>query len=350
MNKQQTVKWITVFLLTLLCGICVGLLLPCGHPPQEAMVENAKAPLQNAPQPMAAAVFAQSGATLASSTPNPTFSTESKQLSADESKNENLFAIELIPSQSLAPATLTPPAATAVSSVSPAPALGDFRIEFIGSNAVGTGKRVFIYHTHTYEAYEQVKEDPYRSTQQWRTEDNEHNVVRVGKELSQILRSMGIEVVHDTTAYEPPNLSSAYTRSLAMLERRRTAGEKYDLYIDLHRDAFSGKKLDTNTVTLGGVEVAKLMLLIGKGEGQTSLGFDERPDWQSNLKIAQAMTDALCAQADGLCKEVRLKSGRFNQHISVGCLLVEVGNNRNTLAQALAAMPYLADTIAEVLK
>ncbi|MEG0270689.1 MAG: hypothetical protein RR821_10620, partial [Clostridia bacterium] len=80
MNKQQTVKWITVFLLTLLCGICVGLLLPCGHPPQKTMVEGAKSPLQNAPQPMAAAVFAQNDATLTSETPSPALSTESKQL------------------------------------------------------------------------------------------------------------------------------------------------------------------------------------------------------------------------------------------------------------------------------
>lgn len=62
------------------------------------------------------------------------------------------------------------------------------------------------------------------------------------------------------------------------------------------------------------------------------------------------ITDSVNTQASGLCKNVRLKSGRFNQHIATGCMLVEAGNNRNTLAEALAAMPYLADAIMEALK
>jgi hypothetical protein len=54
--------------------------------------------------------------------------------------------------------------------------------------------------------------------------------------------------------------------------------------------------------------------------------------------MAQAITDALNEQAQGLCKEVRIKSGRFNQHVADCCILVEAGNNRNTLAEVLAAM------------
>ena len=57
-----------------------------------------------------------------------------------------------------------------------------------------------------------------------------------------------------------------------------------------------------NTVNDGGVEAAKLMLLIGKGEGQTSEGFDQRPAWEANLAIAREVTDDLNAQVDGLCR------------------------------------------------
>ena len=45
-----------------------------------------------------------------------------------------------------------------------------------------------------------------------------------------------------------------------------------------------------------------------------------------------------------------LKPGRFTQHVAPACVLVEAGNNRNTLAEVLAAMPYLADAIAKVLE
>ena len=52
---------------------------------------------------------------------------------------------------------------------------------------------------------------------------------------------------------------------------------------------------------------------------------------------------------DGLCRDVCIKTGRYNQHVAVGCVLVEAGNNRNTLEEVLAAMPYLADAILKAL-
>jgi len=211
-------------------------------------------------------------------------------------------------------------------------------------------KRVLIYHTHTYEAFEQVEDSWYQETEQWRTADSAHNMIRVGEELTALLRALGVEVVHDTTAFEPPALSTAYTRSLEMLERRVAGGERYDLYIDLHRDAYSASYGGGNTVSIGGADVAKLMLLIGKGEGVTGQGYDVKPDWEKNLAIAQTITDDLNSQAKGLCRDVHIKTGRFNQHIAPACVLVEAGNNKNTLKEVLAAMPYLADAIAKTLE
>jgi len=211
-------------------------------------------------------------------------------------------------------------------------------------------KRVLIYHSHTYEAFAQVDGNRYQETETWRTADSAHNMIRVGEELAALLRSLGIQVTHDVTAFEPPSLSSAYTRSLAMLEKRIADGENYDLYIDLHRDAYAASYGGGNTVSVAGTDVAKLMLLIGKGEGAIGQGYDVRPDWQANLAIAQAVTDELNSHTPGLCRDVCIKSGRFNQHIAPACILVEAGNNRNTLSEVLAAMPYLADAIAQVLQ
>lgn len=223
-----------------------------------------------------------------------------------------------------------------------------FSIEVVGTQDQKKGS-ILIYHTHTYEAYEQTQ-DRYVETEKWRTADEKHNVVRVGEELCRLLRALGYTVEHDRNAYEPPNLSSSYARSLAMLEKRAQDGESYDLYIDLHRDAYTASQSGSNHVNIGGQETARLMLLIGKGEGQTSEGFAQKPDWESNLALANAITDAINDQANGLCKGVRLKNGRFNQHIAPRCVLVEVGNNRNTLSQALSSLPYLADAIAGALE
>jgi len=220
-----------------------------------------------------------------------------------------------------------------------------FAIEVLNID-VPQPRRVLIYHTHTYEAFEQLDDDRYQETEKWRTADSEHNMIRVGEELAALLRALGLEVTHDATAFEPPVLSTAYTRSLEMLEKRAQAGETYDLYIDLHRDAYAASYGGSNTVSIGGTDVAKLMLLIGKGEGVTGQGYDVKPDWEANLAIAQAITDDLNQQASGLCRDVCLKPGRFNQHVAPSCILIEAGNNLNTLPQVLAAMPYLADAIA----
>ena len=129
-----------------------------------------------------------------------------------------------------------------------------------------------------------------------------------------------------------------------MLEERTGAGEEYDLYIDLHRDAVASSSTIRRTVNIGGEDCARFMMLIGKGEG-----YDEKPDWRANYAIAESLTDSLNAQAEGLCRDICVKTGRFNQHIAPRCVLIECGTNDNTLEQVIAAVPYLAEAIRETL-
>jgi stage II sporulation protein P len=120
------------------------------------------------------------------------------------------------------------------------------------------------------------------------------------------------------------------------------AGDKFDLYIDMHRDAYTDGQVQT--CSYGGESAAKLMVLIGSGEN-----FNVKPFYQENYAFALSLTDAVNAVCPGLCRDVMVKTGRYNQHIGVDSILVEVGNNRNTLEQALASMPALADAIEKVL-
>ena len=208
--------------------------------------------------------------------------------------------------------------------------------------------RVLLYHTHTWEAYEMTPETQYAPTETWRTRDERYNMIRIGEALAQALEALGFAVEHDKTAFEPPNLSSAYTRSLEMIKERLARGEQYDYIFDVHRDAYSGPYNGANSVQAEGKRIAYVMMLVGKGTGATNSGFDERPDWPKNLDLAQRITDSMNAQVKGVSREVKIKPGRFNQHVSTGALLVEVGNNKNTLEEALAACPVIAQAIAEV--
>lgn len=208
--------------------------------------------------------------------------------------------------------------------------------------------RVLIYHTHTWEAYEMAEGARYTPTETWRTKDEAHNMIRIGEELAHELEARGFAVVHDQTAFEPPNLSAAYVRSLEMIEERLDAGETYDYIFDVHRDAYSGLYNGSNTVEVNGTRAAYVMLLVGKGTGETGAGFDERPDWPKNLALAEQITAQMNGLAPGISRDVKIKPGRFNQHVSTSALLIEVGNNKNTLAEALASCPIIAQAIADV--
>lgn len=263
-----------------------------------------------------------------------------------------VFSVEVAPDTPLPSPTGTPePTALPEPEVTPTPTAEDtmMRVEVIRKTApppAWAGKRVLIYHTHTWEAYEQVEAAPYRETEKWRTKDDSCNVVAVGNALTAGLQALGLSVTHDTTAFEPPNLDDAYARSLDMLERRAEAGESYDLYIDLHRDALSASSTIRRTVEIGGMECARFMVLVGKG---TTGGYDVKPDWEANLLIAQRITSSLNGQHEGLARDVKIKTGRFNQHVADCCVLIECGVNTNTLEQVMNGVPYLAQAIADAL-
>lgn len=239
-------------------------------------------------------------------------------------------------------------AALAGQATAPAMAEGDvptLQVEVIRTTPqLQVGKSVLIYHTHTWEAFEQVEGNRYQETEKWRTKDNTANMVAVGDALAAALMAQGCTVVHDATAFEPPDLSTAYQRSLSMLEERLAAGESYDLYIDLHRDAVSAASDLKRTVLVGGEEVARFMVLVGKGQA-----YEVKPDWEANYAIAEKLTQSMNRQVDGLCRPVAVKTGRYNQHIAPRCVLIECGLNYNTLEQVLHGVPYLAQAIVEVL-
>ena len=209
------------------------------------------------------------------------------------------------------------------------------------ATAVSAIPSVLIYHTHTHEAYRQSEEVPYAEAGvQWRTADREQNVVRVGAALADALRQRGIRVEHDETDYEQDEFETAYVRSLQALQQRE---ETYDLYIDLHRDAYESGSGAAETLRVGQKELARLMLIVGTGENS-----DDPPDSAVNYRFAVQLTERINATAPGLCRDVMVKPGRYNQQVGLS-ILVEAGCNLNTLQEALDAMPCLADALAALL-
>ncbi len=226
------------------------------------------------------------------------------------------------------------------------PEPASFDVQFRYTDALNALRRseptILIYHTHTTEAYLQTEQNPYRETSRWRTDDNTKNIVAVGEKLKELLeQDYGFTVIHDTTDHEPPKLASSYERSLKTMEAYHQKYPSIVLFIDLHRDAYQDTDVPTDYVTVNGVQTARMMLVIGKGEKYT-----EKPVFETNYALASRMTSYLQSIDAKLARPIRVKTGRYNQHVSTNCILVEVGHNANTLEQALAAMTYLAESIA----
>lgn len=211
---------------------------------------------------------------------------------------------------------------------------------------LGLSPQILIYHTHTHEAYTKLDTQDYVEAAKWRTTNNTYNVVRVGEALAVELSSKyGIAVLQDKTDTEYPKLGTSYSRSLKTVKQVMQTNRDLKILIDLHRDAYN-TGIKPSAVTINGKKVARIMFVIGTGAGQTGVGFAEKPEWKKNLALADAIKKRLQQLDPDLVRETSVKTGRYNQHLSTGSILIEVGHNQNTLEEALNAVPFLAQAIA----
>ena len=202
--------------------------------------------------------------------------------------------------------------------------------------------RVLIFHTHATESYTPTAENPYEASSYYRTLETEDNMVCIGRRLTEILQAEGIGVIHDTTFHDYPSYTGSYANARKTLKKHLEQTPGLCLLLDIHRDALeteSGKQL-AKRITVEGKSIAQIMLVVG-----TSAGGLQHPDWERNLALALKLQQQLEAICPGICRYISLRSERFNQDLSPGAVLVEVGTAGNTLDEALAATEILAQAI-----
>ena len=210
--------------------------------------------------------------------------------------------------------------------------------------AKADGPRVLIVHTHTSEAYTPEPGWEYESSDPLRTGDAEHSVVRLGTRVAELLNAHGIETLHDTALNDYPSYNGAYERMRQTIEGYLAQYPSIEMVLDLHRDAANdpaGMPV-AFTAEVDGARCAQLMLVVGSDEGGLT-----HPDWKENLANALKLQALLNRIAPGLCRDIDLRTERFNQHETPGSLLVEFGCTGNTLAEALRSADYLAQALCE---
>ena len=115
------------------------------------------------------------------------------------------------------------------------------------------------------------------------------------------------------------------------------------MVLDLHRDAAlnaDGSQYAT-AATVGGQRSAQIMLVVG-----TDWLGGNHPNWQENLSLALKLQVLLEQENPGITRRTVLRGSIFNQNLSAGMLIVEVGTAGNTMAEALRAISPLAKAIA----
>ena len=199
---------------------------------------------------------------------------------------------------------------------------------------------VLILHTHATESFENT--EGYTPSSPYRTLEEEYNMLSLGEAVAGLLEAAGIGVIHDRTLYDYPDFNSAYGNARAGMEQILRENPSICLVLDLHRDAAEDAQGNqvAETVTIQGQETAQLMLVMGSDKGSLS-----HAQWQKNLGLAVKLQAQLERDYPGLCRPVQLVTARYNQDLSTGALLVEIGSAGNTRDQALQAARFLAQGI-----
>ena len=211
---------------------------------------------------------------------------------------------------------------------------------------LGEGPQILIVHTHGSEAYSQTDGDIYEESDPYRTTDCTHNVVRVGEEMATIFRAHGLQVVHDTTLFDYPAYNGAYDRSQAAVANWLEQYPTIKVVLDVHRDALVGSEGEIYKMVSqeAGQKVAQVMLVIGSNGGGA-----EHPRWKDNLAFALRLQKELVRGYSGLARPIVLRNSRYNQQLSPGSILVEVGGHGNSLSEAIAGARLWADNVARTL-
>lgn len=198
----------------------------------------------------------------------------------------------------------------------------------------GEEPAVLIVHTHTSEAYTQEAGWFYDATESYRTSDQDYSVVRVGREIAQVLEESGIAVLHHMELNDYPAYDGAYERMRQTIEGYLADYPSIQLVLDVHRDAAEGPEGYQLgfTAPVEGDDCAQVMLVVGTDQGGLA-----HPNWRENLGNALKLQALLNRAYPGLCRNLDLRTERFNQHLTPGSMLAEFGAAGNTLQEALAA-------------
>lgn len=204
--------------------------------------------------------------------------------------------------------------------------------------------QILILHTHGASEYFSDS----------RKGNDKDSVIGVGDELTRILEEeYGYQVLHDRTPYDlidgKIDRNQAYTVVDQRIPKLLEQNPQIEVVIDLHRDASSDGKTKRVT-TIDGKKVAKVMFFNGLSRNlDGDIAYLYNPNLQGNLAFSLQMKLKAMEYYDDFTLPIFLKGYRYSLHMKEKSLLIELGNEVNTVGEAKNAMEPLAKVLDAVL-
>ena len=109
--------------------------------------------------------------------------------------------------------------------------------------------------------------------------------------------------------------------------------------LDVHRDAIEDKAgHQYKVITREDPRCAQISFVMGSNNDH----------WLENVKLAVAVQQRLTDTSPTLMRPMTLRNSNYNQHLTTGSMLVEIGTAGNSLSEALRAAQLFAVGFAQV--
>lgn len=205
--------------------------------------------------------------------------------------------------------------------------------------------QVLIYHTHTTESFEPYERDFYDSSFASKTTDMTKNIVSVGDNICKQLDKAGIAYVHDTLVHDYPSYNEAYASSRKTVQEILKQYPSIKICLDIHRDGI--QRADGTRISpvaeIGGKKAAQIMIISGCDDGTMGM-----PNYLQNFRFASRLQSQIESDWKGLTRPVLFDYRHYNQDLTTGSLLIEVGSHGNSIEQAQYSGELIGQSIAKL--
>ena len=207
--------------------------------------------------------------------------------------------------------------------------------------------QVLVMHTHATEDYRLSAGLWFAPGDGARSTDCSVNMCAVGRVVADTLNAAGINTLHDETLNDYPSYTGSYENSRAVVQRYLAQYPSIKVVLDVHRDAIEteGGSRMAPVCTVDGRQAAQVMIICGCDNGTTV----RLPGWRQNLRFAAAWERSMEEMYPGFTRPVLFSYRFYNQDLTTGSLLIEIGGHGNNLNEALYAGQLAANGLVQAL-